>query len=79
MEKISENSILYELIHKPLLLWIHMYLFSVLGVFCKYYFNLKDIYGADIVLSPLFLSILLIMALFEWKSSKEYYKMMNWI
>ena len=71
MDKIAENSMIYDLIHKPLILWACMYFISVLGVFCKYYFNLKDSIGAEIIIFLVFIFVLMLIGFFQWKSSKE--------
>lgn len=80
MDKIAENSILYDLIHKPLILWAYMYLLSVLGIFCKYYFNLKDSFEAVIITYLLFIAILIMFKSFEWKSTRDIFKDddLNW-
>lgn len=74
MDKITENSMLNDLINKPLLSWFLLYVISVFGVFFKYYFNLKDSFWAMIVTYLLFMVILVMFKLFEWKSSRDILK-----
>lgn len=74
MDKMAKNSMLYDLIHKPLILWAYMYILSVLGVFCKYYFNVKDSSIVLIVTYLLFMAILIMFKSFEWKSSRNIFK-----
>ena len=80
MDKISENSMLNELIDKPLLLWFLLYCISVFGVFFKYYFNLKDSFWGTIVIYVLFLVILLMFGFFELKSQRNIFNddNLNW-
>ena len=80
MDKIAENSILYDLIHKPLILWAYMYILSVFGVFCKYYFNSKDSFLAMVITFLLFMVILIMFKSFEWKSTRDIYNDddLNW-
>lgn len=80
MDKIPENSMTYDLIHKPLILWAYMYILSVLGVFCKYYFNFKDSSEAMIVTYLLFMVILIMFKFYEWKSTRDILKDddLNW-
>ena len=73
MDKITVNSMMYNIIHRPFLLWVLVYFLSVLGVFCKYYFNIKDCFWAGMIFYLLFMLCVVLMLLFQWKSSREIY------
>lgn len=64
---------MYNIIHRPFLLWVLVYFLSVLGVFCKYYFNIKDCFWAGMIFYLLFMLCVVLMLLFQWKSSREIY------
>ena len=53
MGKKVENSRLYNLLHKSLVVWACMYLMLVLGMICNIYFNLKGIWVSIIILNLL--------------------------
>lgn len=74
MDKIAKYSMMYNLIQRPLLLWVLMYFLSVLGVFCKFYFNFKDSFWVGIIFYLIFLLYLIVLPLFQWKSSQKIYQ-----
>ena len=71
MDKIVEHSRLYNLIHKPLVAWTCLYLMSVLGMLCKYYFNLKDSFWLSTIIFILLMVCYGIILVFRAESINE--------